>query len=348
MSLDPILEDMDEQGNLPGYETYRTDKGYEVLHLWPWADPAKRSPEWLERVRKTMPDEREFRREFLLDWTTPSETGIYPGYGPIREHVLKAAPGVLEEYPIYRGWDFGTRGAACVWMQLSGTGRLWFLREVLLMEVDTYVLRDVVRFLSGEAEEHQLSDLAKRRIDLIAADARYPNPPFFEPTARPRTWIDFGSHEALQTRAEVAMDSEARTSQQILAAAGIELRVWSGSVKSRIDVLRHAFRRRTDGTYGAYVDPACVLLDEGFSAGFRYKAPTKLDPVPHEPLKDGKYEHLHDAAGYVAVNILSLDDKPRVWEGNPEDILGYEGRKVIRRKDFMDASKNQLDWTCWE
>jgi hypothetical protein len=47
--------------------------------------------------------------------------------------------------------------------------------------------------------------------------------------------------------------------------------------------------------------------------GISYKKGTEMDPEPEEPSKDGYFEHLHDALGYLLVNVLPVIEE----QGDP-------------------------------
>jgi hypothetical protein len=57
------------------------------------------------------------------------------------------------------------------------------------------------------------------------------------------------------------------------------------------------------------VHPSCEILIGGLAGGICYAKGTDANPRPEAPIKDGYYEHIHDALGYGVINVFSIEEK---------------------------------------
>lgn len=280
---------------------------YTVVELDYWADP-DRDEAWAARQMAAMPSLHAWRREFLRDWTTSAGSPFYPEVATDADRYIRRLPRLISG-PVYRGWDFGYRRPACVWLQWSpASRRLWAIREVLPENLDTYAHRDLVLYCSGQ---RALDDLKNRPRALewvrVLEDGPCP-PPWFPPGTR---FVDYAGPEALQRTASVEHEHADRTDAAILRAEGIDLQVFTTSINAREQVMRSLLTIRPDGAPGLLLDPACRRLIEGMKGGIGYPEATKANPTPTQPRKDGFYEHLHDALGYAAINLCPIDERPQ-------------------------------------
>jgi hypothetical protein len=78
--------------------------------------------------------------------------------------------------------------------------------------------------------------------------------------------------------------------------------------RSRTSVINGLARVRADGLPGILLDPACPLLIRGLCGEIVYAKGTPGKPDPNEPAKDAIYSHLHEALGYILVNVVTLDN----------------------------------------
>lgn len=315
---------------IDGMKVRHTKRGACVVELDYWADPT-RNQTWAEEMRAVIGDVN-FEREFKRNWKVAAGTAFYPEFKQDTDKRILVLPRLIKG-PVYRGWDFGYRRPACVWFQYSKKQkRVWVLRELMPEDIDVWAFRDLVLYLSGQRTEEFL---AKRPRALewaqkLKEDPRYPNPPwFFSSPSDPLQFIDYAGPEANYHTAIVGQDQPERSSAEVLAAEGINLGIYGMEVSDRTLLIRKLMYLREDGYAGLILDPACKILIEAFLGGLPFKNPTKQNPVPTEPAKDGKYEHLHDALGYGIFNVVDLVELDEVWR--PEPVITYEGRNVVPR-----------------
>jgi hypothetical protein len=257
--------------------------------------------------------------------------------------MVREVPHLLPDKPIIRGWDFGYRYPACLWMQQAESGRVAFLREIMPPNCPIHDFRDLVKYLSGQVplsfleenrRERALKEIRRIKDATERPYNKYPEPPWFEPGLK---FIDFSGPEALMVRSIEGEHAE-RNDYEVLAAGGIQLE----AIATRVSAREHAFRfimgQWPDGLPGLFVDPACQLMVEGLGGGIAYKKPTAMDPEPQEPAKDGFYEHLHDAAGYPLAQITKLTD----YEKQPKR-REWRGRQLVTVEDDFDS----IGWSTY-
>lgn len=315
----------------PGLHLRRTSKGWTVVSLDHWADDAKDAA-WAAKQEAGYDDPRQYRREIKRDWGSAAGTPFYPQWsmsGGTSTHV-KRAPGLLAGAPIVRGWDFGQRNPACVWMQYDKERRrLWYLRELSLQGISTHTFRDLVLYYSGQLAEDEMTGTVRQWVQSLTSlpnDDRFRDP-FFRTTPRhPIRYIDWGGHEAVEEQANVAEESEERSAAKVLAARGIDLQIQYGAVRSAHMHVRELMGVREDGWPGLLCDPHCALLIEGFDGQLVYKPGTPGTPAPEEIKKDQVYSHVHEAALYPV-----------------GDLVEGEGEKVLRAGNVLTAEALPLE-----
>lgn len=312
-----------------------TSRGICVMEIDYWADPEK-TPEWAEKQRRLY-TLRQWKREMLRDWTTAEGDAFFPEF-TINPDLYQLKIPCLSPGPVIRGWDFGFRGPACVWMQVLPNGRVLVLRELLALHTEIHEFRDLVMYLSGQRELEQLQKDGRKRalhfVDMIVNKRKapwksYPKPPWFGGVTK---WLDFAGHEANATSGIQTMhnDKPETCAKDVLIAGGIQLQAGAVRKAAREYVFRRLLGQLEDGLPGIIIDPRCKLLVEGFNGGLAYPKPTKLNPQPTEILRDGVYEHLYDAGGYGVANVVDVtearDVKPKiqVWVGRELKTLEEE------------------------
>ena len=103
---------------IKGFSIRRTSRGWLVVEIDPWANP-KKDEAWLEQRRRRAVSEVAFRREHLRDWTSAGGLSFYPEFMERPGRYIRRAPGLIDGLPVIRGWDFGYRRPALVWLQYS-------------------------------------------------------------------------------------------------------------------------------------------------------------------------------------------------------------------------------------
>jgi hypothetical protein len=298
--------------------------GVVAVDLWPWARPDRRDPAWLEKTEASFPSKQDFRREFMLDWTASAGSAFYPEFADRGEDLYVHTIRTLMDYPVRRGWDFGHRFPALVCSQYDPiVRRLVILRSIMptrdqQIHVPSATLRDLGKYLCGQIglEAIGLDAVAMEWLEYIEGQDVMPTPPWFAPGTE---FIDYSGHEAVISRAEVAQDSAERNTAEIFEAGGIYLQPYYSTVKARETAMRDLLSVREDGWPGLIIDPSNWQLLEGMRGGISYPKASKAIPLPKKPKKDGYYDNIHDALGYVAVNVvkeeIGVEPAPSLMDG---------------------------------
>lgn len=296
---------------LPPWEIFHTPRGIAVFNLNYWADPDK-TPETIATLRTQMGEKR-FKRELLKDWTSAAGDSFYPEFslnGGRRVYCYD--PPELLAGPIYRFWDFGFRRPAVVWAQKGKgeDGRLYVLRELMpgwvtgvMGDIDARSFRDAVLYVSGQLASDRLSTPAQNLILKLAEDPDYPPPPWFQP-AYTQQFIDFTGPEALMV-SDIAAETQERTRLAILEEAGLSVSWRDVSWKAREDIMRDLLLVRPDGRPNILFASPCKILLQALEGGLTFARPTKEEPIPSKPAKDGYHDHLHDALSYGVAQLYS-------------------------------------------
>lgn len=202
---------------------------WSVVHIDYWADPRKREADWAVRMRARLGEQR-FRREILRDWTVAAgEPYFLEVANDPMGYVFE--PTFLMDAPIYVGLDFGRRHPAACWLQHDQKAdRIFVLREWMPAQIDAHSFRDVVLWLSGAIPYEQLQPYAKAWADRLNRDPSFPKVPFFPMRSQANELRYWAGHEANMERAEVAAESEERSTAEIWKAAGIPLGVYAVAV----------------------------------------------------------------------------------------------------------------------
>jgi hypothetical protein len=302
---------------LPKFVVRRSSAGNEedsfvTVTLSYRADPDKDSVEWLMRQAARMPDHRALRREYLLDWTSAEGEAFYPNFADAPERFVSRDTVFNPKWPVFRGFDFGFRHPACVWVQRTDEGRIHVLHDLLPSDIDTHSFRDLVLFLSGQTlrpgtsydVQKELSYLAERprAFEYAAAIIRdgpwwgpagerpdYPVP-LFPPGTR---FYNYSGPEAYKVAAQVEGNKKERTDAEVFESAGIFLDCAYQSVEAGETLIRK------------------TLLDRGGRPGFSCN-PSAVNTIPANPRpetaqKDGLFEHVHDALRYTVTHVVDPD-----------------------------------------
>ena len=296
---------------LPGYKARTTKRGYRVVELDAWADPA-RDESWLAEARRRSPTESDFQREVLRSWETVQGDAYYAEAAKIgRERYVFDLPQLLRQ-PVIRGWDFGLRHPVCVWLQYAPeSDRVFVLRcwepktDKGAQGIAAHHFRDVCRWLSGEIGYDELTDQISRDwADLhreLAGIGQAPQPPWFPKEVE---FIDFSGHEANTPQSISAKDPRDATLADVWRSGGINLATQYGKVKARCDVLRRLLYPRADGWPGIVVSRWCPQVMAMLMGGLVFKRATPLRPRPEDPKKDGYYDDINDALTYALVAVV--------------------------------------------
>ena len=253
---------------------------------------------------------------------------------------MSASSHGLLDLPIFRAWDFGIRNPAVVWFQVDANERVWVLRELRGRNINIYAFADLVQYLSGEVEFHDLPSETEETVRLwagrLSATEGMPEVPFFSWTGMPPVFMDFGGPEAT-FRDSRHKDTEANTDAEVLEGRGITLVVSSAQWNARGNVMRKALRMREDGYPGIIFDPSCKELIEAFNGALCFANPSPAHPDPDAPAKNGIHDHLHDALSYGLVQVIGLTENAmrdgRSWLSKrlpppPPQAIFHEGKSA--------------------
>jgi len=314
-----------------------------VVEIEAEADPCKRTIAWHEDMERKL-KARKYRQEIRRDWTISSNDPFYPEFaGNPLLYSIGDVDGLLDG-PIIRGWDFGYRFPACVWLQVNERrNRAVVLREFMPQDIDAESFAEVVLWLSGQVEETALGREAFMWSQRIRADADFPPVPFFDSRpSRPLQFVDYSGPEALVMRSEVTQESQARSVAQILAKKGIQLSWWGVSLESREIIVRKLLRVQKDGLPGLLFTDWCKILKQGFAGGLTFR---KGDTSRRS--KDGYFEHLDDALEYALANLFSVEGE--LPEASVLPLSAPQGRDTFSRGvPIGTENSDELSLRVWK
>lgn len=299
-----------------GFNARTTQKGYRVVELDAWADPA-RDEAWMQQSRRNAQSETSWQQEVMRNWNVTSGTAYYPEFYRVGREKYLYEPTELLKGPVIRGWDLGWRKPVCVWLQyVPKSDRVYVLREFTPKGISAHHLRDVVLYLSGQLELSDLEETALEWVHMLRDLPGVPNPPWFP---RGTEYHDLSGPEVNSTQSISARDPMEATVRQVFAARGIEMSVQAGRVKGRTIVLRRLLHLRPDGRPGILISPTCIETLAMLDGGLAYRKATRANPLPSEPHKDGRHDDVHDALTYALVGIVPADGQPGVTPGMPAE-----------------------------
>lgn len=316
---------------MKGWRVVRAPDGYVVVTLMSSADPEKDTEEWLNQRRAEQPDDVAFRREFLLDWTSAEGNPFFPEFAEKASDYVQ--PHVVDPLkPVIRGWDFGRRKPACVWMQ-EQEGQVVVLYSLIGDDIDIHSFRDLVMFLSAEpmrvdlettdvnlelevlkgrpAALRHLREIMDRRPWWPEGDPdkiQY-NVPILPPGL---TFEDYSSYEAYQKQ---AFDTEAgeKSSAEVLSSRGIHIR-WLQKPESYGDnIIRRLMLKMPDGRYGLSISPMAPDLIVGLGGALTYAPSTTANPRPDKVRDDNYYINVYDAFRYGVVNMADVGERVKAY-----------------------------------
>jgi len=288
-----------------GLKFWRTKKGWAVLQIHYTADPDKRSPEWKQAAMDSMPDRQSFNREFEIDWT--STTGLpfyqlfYEKYVEDRAYFIRPQEPPPSGAMIYRGFDFGFRKPACLWVWQSADGICRVLREFCPENIDVFEFRDAVRYLSGEiALDDKTFHNKPRAVTCINSLWEHP---FFP---KGTSYQSFCGIEAKHV-SSITGDHGELNDFEVFEAGSIPLQIVNQRVSAGTYIIRRLMKGSAAGTM-LQVDPRCNTLISGLAGGLTFGVGTKATPLDDEVAVHPDYSHIHDALRYVACGVWNVAD----------------------------------------
>ena len=177
--------------------------------------------------------------------------------------------GKLPSFIVYRGSDFGYNFPATLFTAVDSRGRWLWLKEFIGREITVNVLAEKIKFIGG---------------------SEFPECDF----------QDYCDPAGLQ-----ANDKDERTSVDIFRAHKIyPISKFSTPLK-RSETIARLLTKTVDGLPALMVDKGCKVCIDALSGGYHYKKPINNEKFQQDTIeKDGFYEHIMDAAGYIATNLF--------------------------------------------
>lgn len=258
---------------MQGIELWENRKNkFTVFQIHYTADPAKRSQEFKDNVRQSMPI-RDYQMEYELNWESWEGLPVYQDWNP-ELHGSKEKIRPIIGLPLLRGWDFGLTPAAII-CQLQGS-------QLVVLKEFTAINMGADRF----------SDIVLRECqNLFGAWTDYRH-----------QWKDF-----IDPSGEFRKDTDEGTCAKILDSKG--LYCIPGKIaweERRTSVESFLSRYTKDGPCFRVNLSECPILVRGFNGGYRYpdKAleiePTKIRPIKNE------FSHPHDGLQMITSMITHM------------------------------------------
>lgn len=304
---------------MKGYRSRVTKKGYRVVEIDAWADPA-RDEAWLEEARRTATSEADFQREVLRNWNVSGGDSYYHEVTKIGIEKYEFEPPFLLDLPIVRGWDFGIRMPVVHWCQYSATSdRFYVIREWAPEGIPAHHFRDVSRWLSGQLPLGSLEPEARQWAEMLL-ELPGPKPPWFPEGC---DFFDYTGNEIENRQSIAAKDPREATLRQVWANGGIEFSVHTGGVKARCDVLRRLLSLREDGRPGLLVSPYCPMTLGMLNGGLVFQKGTAINPKPETPKKDGRNDNVNDSLTYAVVGVVPPSAPSEHEAGWEQEDIGW-------------------------
>lgn len=257
---------------MDGVEVWRNPRNrFIVVDLHYTADPRKRSDQWREAVRNSMPA-RDFAMEYERSWQTFEGKPVYADFNRAL-HIGRVVPepGV----PLLLGFDFGLT-PACILGQLVGR-QLRILKE----------------FIEDNGSISKLAPVIKNYLQTEYL-------PWTHGDDKIICYVDPAGFQKAQT--------DERTCADVLRQFGFT-KVLPGPVgwEQRRKAVEDYLTKTYGEGPGLFInEDTCSLLVEGFSGGYRYpEKAIEIEPTLIRPLKN-KYSHCHDALQYMAAGATQL------------------------------------------
>ena len=150
---------------------------YKTLFIASDADP-RRDGEWYRLNVEESADPDSARREHARDVGDAfrSPEGVFFKRFSAARHVREVK--IVENWPTWRGIDFGYRHPACLWLQRSPTGQLFAVDELLAENVTTSELGDAIRareagFKLAVPPVASFCDPAGRAVNVQTAESEF-------------------------------------------------------------------------------------------------------------------------------------------------------------------------------
>lgn len=275
---------------LPGIRGWRTKDEYLVIRLHYTCDPERADKDWVDQTVKGYHGGLTgsmWQREMEIDFGSYSGLPIYPLFN--KDHSIsqvKYNPNI----PLWRGWDFGYRNPAVVFLQLWPDNTLVYLHEVF-PTLDKEAL-------PGISTENMV------RLVMAETDRLFPNAS--EPD------LSAGVYDFCDPAGNQKKETSDFSSIEVLQKFGLDPEYAVVGRKNRIDYARvYVEGTHEDGKPKFLINSSCPLGIEAFSAAYRFPEEDKGQADREMPdlsrkVQSQPYIHIMDAFEYVAACNLEI------------------------------------------
>ncbi len=273
---------------------------FNILELHYTADPLKRSPEYRESIKNSMPI-MEYLREYELHWDTFEGFPVFPEFTKL--HVLHEQPTPVPGLPMLIGFDFGLTPAAII---------------AQLQEDQLVVFEELVEVNMG----------ATRFYEKVANHIRLFYPAFSDLR---KNWLCFIDPAGLQR----SQTDESTCAQSLCGPDGRGFVPRPGPLAwedRRKAVLGFLTKLTIHGPALQLYGRACPTLLKGFEGGYRFsEKAAEIEPGKLRPVKDS-FSHPHDAFQYLCGGIRDETAQLRRSPPRPFYSITSGGKNSHSRK----------------
>lgn len=281
---------------MKGMRGWRTSEGYLVIRCHYTCDPERADQDWVDQTSQGYPggvDGAAWQREMEIDFGSYAGLPVYPKFD--KTNSIKIVR-YNRNLPLWRGWDFGYRNPAVVFMQLWPDDTLVILHE-LFPTIDKERMPGI-----------STADLAK----VVLSETERFFPEASDPELSAGVY-DFCDPAGVQTK-----ETSDYSSVEILNQHGIHPEHNVVGRKSRIDFARVYVEGKHGDTGGIpgpprfIINPHCALAIEAFAAAYRYpddssgRADREMPDVESRKIQGEPYIHIMDAFEYVVACNLEI------------------------------------------
>lgn len=277
-----------------------------VFELHYTADPGKRTDEYRETIKNSLPLV-EYLREYELHWDTFQGMPVFPEFSKI--HITDEKPVPQPGLPMLLGFDFGLTPAAIVGQ----------LQEEQLVIFEEYV---------------EVNMGAERFSEKVMQELRLKYPTFGDFKKNWLTYID--------PSGVFRKDTDETTCAHILNRKGFRCIPGPVPWEERRHGVLHWLQRLTSKGEPCFqiYGRGCPMLLKGFEGGYRFnEKAAEIEPLKLRPLKD-HFSHPHDALQYLCCGIRSLHRKTSKAIPRPYYSTNREDSQNNGERQWLEAALN--------
>lgn len=253
--------------------TKNTGNGFAVVRVHYLAHPEKRKPEWIIQAQANMPKDKQgkayaWQREYEIDYSSFAGKSYFPEFTELNISKIKIE--YKQNEILYRAWDFGFHRPCVLITKLDEFDRWCWLKVIL-------------------GQDEGIMDFGKRVRMFCLSE--YPG----------AKWVDACDIAGIQVS-----DKSEKTSVDILNMLGIYPQSRKQPIKQGSEIIRQKLHMRADGKVGLLVDQSQEDIISGFKGGLHYPEAKEGKSEKEFYLKDGYYDHIFDAARYLATEMFTV------------------------------------------